>query len=76
MIIYFLLAALVITAVLSVEVKNLYKSVLCLGLCGILFGVAFFVLQASLVGIFQIGIYGGMTLVLVFLVMMVGEDHE
>ncbi len=76
MIIYFLLAALAITAVLSVEVKNLYKSVLCLGLCGILFGVVFFILQASLVGIFQIGIYGGMTLVLVFLVMMVGEDHE
>jgi len=76
MIIYLLLASLVITAILSVEMKNLYRSVLCLGLCGVVFGVIFFVLQANLVGIFQIGIYGGMTLVLVFLVMMVGENHE
>lgn len=76
MIIYLLLASIVITAIISVEMKNLYKSVLCLGICGILLGIIFFVLQANLVGIFQIGIYGGMTLVLVFLVMMVGEDHD
>jgi NADH:ubiquinone oxidoreductase subunit 6 (subunit J) len=76
MIIYFLLAFLLITAILSVEMKNLYKSVLCLGLCGVVLGIIFFILQASLVGIFQIGIYGGMTLVLVFLITMVGENHE
>jgi len=76
MIIYFLLACLVITAIISVEMKNLYKSVLCLGLCGVVLGIIFFTLQANLVGIFQIGIYGGMTLVLIFLVMMVGENHE
>lgn len=76
MIIYLLLACLVITAIISVEMKNLYKSVLCLGLCGVLLGIIFFILQANLVGIFQMGIYGGMTLVLIFLVMMVGENHE
>jgi NADH:ubiquinone oxidoreductase subunit 6 (subunit J) len=76
MIIYFLLACLATTAILSVEMKNLYKSVLCLGVCGIILGIIFFILQANLVGVFQIGIYGGVTLVLVFLVMMVGEDHE
>jgi len=76
MIIYFLLAALVITAILTVEIKNLYKSILCLGCFGIVLGIIFFVLKANLVGIFQIGVYGGVTLVLVFLVMIVGEDHE
>ena len=72
----FLLIALLISVILSVELKNLYHAVICLGLAGIILGLIFFSLHANLIGIFQMAVYGGISIVLIFLITMVGEKHE
>jgi NADH:ubiquinone oxidoreductase subunit 6 (subunit J) len=71
-----LILLLLISAILSVEFKNLFRAVICLGVVGILLGIIFFYLGANLIGIFQIGIYGGLTIILLFLILMLGEKHE
>ncbi len=71
-----LLVILLVSVILAVENKNLFHSVLCLGFAGIVLGLIFFLLHANLVGIFQIAVYGGINIVLIFLVTMLGEKHE
>lgn len=65
-----------ISAILAVEIKNLYRSILFLGLFGVILGVVFFTLNANLIGIFQIAVYGGISIVLILLITILGERHE
>ena len=74
--IHLLLLILVVFAILSVELKNLYHSILCLTLVGIILGLIFFALNANLIGIFQIAVYSGMSMVLLYLIVMLGEKYE
>jgi len=71
-----LLLILLAFAILAVEAKNLFYSVVFLGLVGITLGLIFFSLHANLVGVFQAAVYGGISVILIFLIMMVGEKDE
>jgi len=66
----------VVLAILAVELKNLLQAAVCLGGMCIVLGILFAVLNAVYVGVFQLLIYAGATMVLFLAVVMLTEREE
>ncbi len=76
MIIELLLVGVVLSAIVSVESKNLMMSVLFLSAYGLLLGVIFYLMGAELVGLLQAIIFSGGVLTLGYFTQSVGGDEE
>ncbi|MCW4019621.1 MAG: NADH-quinone oxidoreductase subunit J [Candidatus Bathyarchaeota archaeon] len=68
-----LIVAVIVLAVLAVELKNLLQATICLGAMCIVMGLLFGILNAMYVMAFQLLIYAGATMVLFLSVVMLTE---
>ena len=68
-----LIAALIVLAILAVELKNLMHAVICFGGMCIITGIVFGVLNALYVMAFQLLIYAGAVMVLFLSIVMLTE---
>jgi NADH-quinone oxidoreductase subunit J len=71
-----LIGAVVVLAVLAVELERLLHSVVCLGGMCVAIGILFGLLNAPYVMVFQLLIYAGATMVLFLAVVMLTERDE
>ena len=71
-----LIGAVVVLAVLAVELENILHSVVCLGGMCVAIGTLFGLLNASYVMVFQLLIYAGATMVLFLAAVMLTERTE
>ena len=71
-----LIGAVVVLAVLAVELEKLLHSVVCLGGMCVAIGILFGLLSASYVMVFQLLVYAGATMVLFLAVVMLTERGE
>ena len=71
-----LIGAVVVLAVLAVELEKLLHSVVCLGGMCVAIGILFGHLSASYVMVFQLLVYAGATMVLFLAVVMLTERGE
>jgi len=71
-----LIGAVVVLAVLAVELERLLHSVVCLGGMCVAIGILFGLLNASYVMVFQLLVYAGATMVLFLAVVMLTERNE
>ncbi|MCD6236087.1 MAG: NADH-quinone oxidoreductase subunit J [Thaumarchaeota archaeon] len=73
-----LIALTIISAVLSIEVKNLYKAVIFFALMSISIGAIFWLLNSPYLAVFQLTVYSGAVVALLLAVVMltVGKERE
>ena len=71
-----LIGAVLVLAVLAVELERLLHSVVCLGGMCVAIGILFGLLNAPYVMVFQLLVYAGATMVLFLAVVMLTERDE
>ena len=71
-----LIAAVIVLAVLAVELENLMHAVVCLGGMCIAIGIIFGILNATYVGAFQLLISAGAIMVLFLSIVMLTERDK
>lgn len=71
-----LIGAVIVLAVLAVELEKLLHSAVCLGGMCVAIGILFGLLNAAYVMVFQLLIYSGATMVLFLAVVMLTERTE
>jgi len=73
-----LIALTVIFAILSIEVKNLFKAIIFFALMCISIGAIYWILSAPYIAVFQLAIYAGAIVVLFLATVMltIGKERE
>lgn len=67
----FLIGVTILLAILTIEIKDMLRAVICLCGMGIIIGLLFAILNAPYVAVFQLLIFGGAVIALFISVVMV-----